>query len=95
MGHATVDDLLEEMTECLESNKIDISKILQISMDGPNVNWKFHTFVRLVRMHQLQSVLALVGYILFILHSRLECRRGPLIFVLAICRLASKDRRFH
>ena len=38
MGHATANDLLEKMTECLDSNKIDISKILQISMDGPNVN---------------------------------------------------------
>ena len=46
MGHATANDLLEKMTECLNSNKIDISKILQISMDGPNVNWKFHDLLQ-------------------------------------------------
>ena len=46
MGHATANDLLEKMTECLDTNKIDISKILQISMDGPNVNWKFHDLLQ-------------------------------------------------
>lgn len=46
MGHATANDLLEKMTVCLNSNKIDISKILQISMDGPNVNWKFHDLLQ-------------------------------------------------
>ena len=46
MGHATANDLLEKMTECLNSNKIDISKILQVSMDGPNVNWKFHDLLQ-------------------------------------------------
>ena len=42
MGHATADAMLIKMTECLNSKNIDKSKILQILMDGPSVNWKFH-----------------------------------------------------
>ena len=46
MGHATANDLLVKMTEYLNSKKIGKSKILQISMDGPNVNWKFHDLLQ-------------------------------------------------
>ncbi|GBL72175.1 hypothetical protein AVEN_115162-1 [Araneus ventricosus] len=39
IGHAKADDILSAFYECVE--KLKLSKILQISMDGPNVNWKF------------------------------------------------------
>ncbi|GBN82849.1 hypothetical protein AVEN_222884-1 [Araneus ventricosus] len=38
-GHAKADDILSAFYQCVE--KLKLSKILQISMDGPNVNWKF------------------------------------------------------
>ena len=39
MGHPTSEDILESFKSAL--NPIDIRKIIQISMDGPGVNWKF------------------------------------------------------
>ncbi|GBO04367.1 hypothetical protein AVEN_213927-1 [Araneus ventricosus] len=39
IGHAKADDILSAFYQCVE--KLKLSKILQISMDGPNVNWKF------------------------------------------------------
>ncbi|CAN8023246.1 unnamed protein product [Ixodes persulcatus] len=43
MGHSTADDLMKNLTEALASFRM--SKIVQLSMDGPNVNWSlFHKF---------------------------------------------------
>lgn len=43
MGHSTADDLLKNLTEAFAS--FPMSKIVQLSMDGPNVNWSlFHKF---------------------------------------------------
>ncbi|XP_063744625.1 uncharacterized protein LOC134867752 isoform X3 [Eleginops maclovinus] len=39
MGHATANDLLKEIKEC--AGHLDLSKLISISMDGPNVNFKF------------------------------------------------------
>ncbi|XP_063218747.1 uncharacterized protein LOC134529009 [Bacillus rossius redtenbacheri] len=39
IGHATADDLLKAFYKCTE--KLDLSKLIQVSMDGPSVNWKF------------------------------------------------------
>lgn len=39
IGHATADDLLKSFYSCTE--KLDLSKLVQVSMDGPSVNWKF------------------------------------------------------
>ena len=39
MGHATSEDILESFKSAL--NHFEIEKIMQISMDGPSVNWKF------------------------------------------------------
>lgn len=43
MGHSTADDRMKNLTEALASFRM--SKIVQLSMDGPNVNWSlFHKF---------------------------------------------------
>jgi len=39
MGHATADDVVAHFRSALEG--LLLNQILQISMDGPNVNWKF------------------------------------------------------
>ena len=39
MGHATSEDILESFKSAV--NLFEIGKIIQISMDGPSVNWKF------------------------------------------------------
>ncbi|KAK5868752.1 hypothetical protein PBY51_009741 [Eleginops maclovinus] len=36
MGHATANDLLKEIKEC--AGHLDLSKLISISMDGPNVD---------------------------------------------------------
>ena len=38
LGHATAKDLLKNLNEGLAG--LDLSKQIQLSMDGPNVNWK-------------------------------------------------------
>ena len=42
MGHSSAITMLEEIVTSLRDNEIDITKIVQVSMDGPNVNWKLH-----------------------------------------------------
>lgn len=46
MGHATADDMLSKMMDCFKINDIDKLKILQVSMDGPNVNWRFYNLLQ-------------------------------------------------
>lgn len=40
LGHASANDLLNKLTPFIE--KFSQRKILQLSMDGPNVNWSVH-----------------------------------------------------
>ncbi|KAJ8366422.1 hypothetical protein AAFF_G00355760 [Aldrovandia affinis] len=39
MGHATALDLLANVKECV--NQLHLRSLVSVSMDGPNVNWKF------------------------------------------------------
>jgi len=45
MGHATADDMVT-VFETVTSD-LDLSDLLQLSMDGPNMNWKFYDMVQL------------------------------------------------
>jgi len=45
MGHAAADDMVT-VFETATSN-LDLSDLLQLSMDGANVNWKFYDMVQL------------------------------------------------
>ena len=38
LGHATAEDILERFEQCCEG--LDLRHLQQLSMDGPNVNWK-------------------------------------------------------
>ena len=38
LGHTTAKDLKRVFEECTE--KLDLKNLIQVSMDGPNVNWK-------------------------------------------------------
>ena len=38
LGHTTAKDLKKKFEEATE--QLDLKKLIQISMDGPNVNWK-------------------------------------------------------
>ncbi|XP_077545839.1 uncharacterized protein LOC144158676 [Haemaphysalis longicornis] len=56
MGHATADDIQEKLLNSLE--QLPLSKVLQISMDGPNVNLKFFRGLQeyLQQNYQVQCV---------------------------------------
>lgn len=43
LGHATADDLYEKLRDSCDS--FGLRGILQLSMDGPNVNWKTHSML--------------------------------------------------
>ena len=38
LGHTTAKDLKRAFEECIE--KLDLKNLIQVSMDGPNINWK-------------------------------------------------------
>ena len=42
MGHSSATTMLQEIVTLLHDHEIDVTKVIQMSMDGPNVNWKLH-----------------------------------------------------
>ena len=58
LWHATSGDLLENFNKSLV--ELDLSKIIQISMDGPSVNWCFYDEViknrKEMELHQLINI---------------------------------------
>jgi hypothetical protein len=44
MGHGTAEDMIKHFVFAMAD--LDLTKLQQISMDGPNVNWKFHRLYR-------------------------------------------------
>ena len=43
LGHASAEDMLEEFHSCKEN--LTFRNLIQLSMDGPSVNWKFYKMV--------------------------------------------------
>ena len=58
LGYATCGDLLENFSKSLVG--LDLSKIIQISMDGPSVNWCFYDIIvknrEEMELHQLINI---------------------------------------
>ena len=48
MGHATAEDMITTFET--GTSDLDLGQLIQLSMDGPNVNWKFYDLVQ----HRLQ-----------------------------------------
>ena len=44
MGHATAEQMLDKFNECV--GNLNLAKLIQISMDGPNVNWKLYDLMQ-------------------------------------------------
>ena len=59
MGHSTADDILREFYDNIKP--LNLSKILQISMDGPAVNWKFYDLLQKDIDKQFKCKFAYVG----------------------------------
>ena len=43
LGHASAEDMLEKFHSCKEN--LSFGNLIQLSMDGPSVNWKFYKMV--------------------------------------------------
>lgn len=72
MGHATANDILEKFKEGLEG--LDLSLLMQVSMDGPNVNHKFLAELKenLTKLPEDPELLDLGSCGLHVLHGSLQ-----------------------
>ena len=71
MGHASSEDILESFKSAL--NPTAIEKIMQIPMDGPNVNWKFlELYNNELRESHQKTLLNLGSCGLHVLHGSLQ-----------------------
>ena len=59
MGHAQYQNLFAHFISVLDS--LDLKKLLQVSMDGPNVNWAFFSELRNYRTENDMSMLLSTG----------------------------------
>ncbi|KAG8175604.1 hypothetical protein JTE90_019416 [Oedothorax gibbosus] len=59
MGHSTAGDLLKEFYTIVKS--LNLSKLLQISMDGPSVNWSFYNALQKDLEKEFNCVSANIG----------------------------------
>ena len=72
MGHSTANDLLEHFSSKIDQFHAD--KLLQLSMDGPNVNWAFYDKVCSEREENELSILLNTGSCgLHVLHNAFKC----------------------
>ena len=46
LGHATAVDMLEHLSHAVLSSGLKPAEMVQISMDGPSVNWKFYKLIK-------------------------------------------------
>jgi len=68
LGHQTAEDLFDAFIEAISPLKL--SKVLQISMDGPNVNWKFFKLIQNYSQREFQKHVLNIGSCgLHILHN--------------------------
>ena len=45
LGHSSATDMFQKITTCLTDNSVSMSKLVQLSMNGPNVNLKLHALM--------------------------------------------------
>ena len=77
LGDSSAEDLKKEFEEGIQ--ELDMKKMVQVSMDGPNVYWKLYDGI-LKERNQNDEYLALIdiGSCIFMLcmeHSGVVCRR--------------------
>lgn len=60
-GHATAEDLVLHFRHGVFESGLSIKGIVQISMDGPNVNWKFYKQIRTQLQEEYSTSLINIG----------------------------------
>lgn len=70
MGHATADDMVKHFTTCILESGLRMAHMVQISMDGPNVNWCFNDIIKQTMISDHDNKLINIGSCgLHILHN--------------------------
>ena len=59
LGHSTADDLLDHFHAA--TDPLGLSKLVQVSMDGPAVNWKFHRLLKEELQHTNNKSIVDIG----------------------------------
>ena len=59
MGHGRAQDILEHFLAGVGS--LELKRVLQVSMDGPNVNWAFHKLLQSKMHHEFGSQMLDIG----------------------------------
>ncbi|XP_071963464.1 uncharacterized protein [Antedon mediterranea] len=68
MGHATAEKVVTDFKIC--ADKLNLAKLLQIGMDGPNVNWKFYKLLSAdIKTNYNTSVLNIGSCGLHVMHN--------------------------
>ena len=76
MGHATTADMLAHLKNGMDL--LNPSSLVQISMDGPNVNWKFyHNLFQERKSEELPDLLNIGSCSLHVVHG--SFKKGPKI----------------
>ena len=60
-GHATAEDLVLHFRHGVFESGLSIKCIVQISMDGSNVNWKFYKQIRIQLQEEYSTSLINIG----------------------------------
>ena len=61
LGHATANDMTKHFEESVVNSGLPICNLAQISMDGPNVNWKFFTDMKKKLSDDFDTILINIG----------------------------------
>lgn len=70
LGHATAADMVNHFTEAVVNSELDMNHLVQIGMDGPNVNWKFHELMSTQLKNDFNNTILNIGSCgLHVLHN--------------------------
>ena len=61
LGHATANDMVQHFEESVVNCDLPICNLEQISMDGPNVNWKFFADMKKTLADDYETILINIG----------------------------------
>ena len=69
LGHGTATDMLQHFHENVLESGLDISNMVQVSMDGPNINWKFYDNLKTKLSQEFDTKLINIHWIMWVVHD--------------------------
>ena len=61
MGHGRADDLLAHITDCVQGLPLGLQRVIQLSMDGPNVNFALYEKLNVLLQEQHNKEILNIG----------------------------------